>query len=309
MEVELKRSFGYGDYVRFMRFDSGALWPVFLLGFFLVVVTSLGEALRLIDMSKIQGTSPVVEPSPPTSGGFSRFPGVSEQLSYSWIVVTVGVVLFFALLALAKRRRLLGDDSLLWRVVGALLGVAIYPALLLLARVIPLQSSGLQQYLMLATITVAIAALVVAASVMVFLSLYERSKSFHLSASLRDEHPLRSVRRLIASMKETIYSVRGRETYRDSIIACYSAMTKLLAGYGAPDKRSFTPRELRTSAGRLLGISGSEIDDMTRLFEKARYGEVPPSRLEAQRSVEALERITDELQSRIGSSGRQVAIA
>ncbi len=58
---------------------------------------------------------------------------------------------------------------------------------------------------------------------------------------------------------------------RSSIMRCYQKMCNILEESGISNEKSMTPREFRTHADEKLGVSTSRIDDLTDLFEEARY--------------------------------------
>ena len=96
-------------------------------------------------------------------------------------------------------------------------------------------------------------------------------------------------------MRARLYSTKESEAYRDAVVSCYSAMTALLERQGVRDRPSFTPRELQSDASRTLNTARPEIDVLTKLFEKARYDQVPLKKEDAEQSMEALGSIVDSL--------------
>lgn len=271
-----------------------------LLGLFLEAVSSLAMSLRLVDTSKLIGAGTVLQPSLPTIQLSDQFVGEAAPVSYSWALIAAMLVSLLVMVYLFKKKRFaMGDDSL-WRLAGPILVLVIYVGFIeLLSRIASLQAGNIQEELVSATAIVSFTAVVVVATVMGVLALLERSRAIHMSASLEGGSSVQGVRAVLESVRKRIYSMPAGEVYRDSVIACYSAMTGLLARYGAGDRPSFTPQELEASASRKLNLGELDIRLLTRLFEKARYADAPVTIREAQDSVDALERMTNDVSAKI----------
>lgn len=282
-----------------MRRELGPLASALLLGLFIVSVSSLAASLRLIDTSKLVGVSSVLLPSLPTLQQPGQFAGEAESGSLSWLVLAVASVSLLVIVFLARRRRLAGGEGSFWRLMGTLLGAAMIVGLVeLFSSFSSLRAAGIDQEFVLATVILSFAAVLAMGSIIAALVWLERSKVLHKSASLEGGSSARGVQRFLESMRQRIYSMPPGEVYRDSVIACYSEMIRLLAGYGAGDRPSFTPQELEASASGKLTLAQADIHLLTRLFEKARYADAQITKREAQGSVDALERMTNEVAAR-----------
>lgn len=285
-----------------MRRGYEFLISVSLLVFFLEVVTSLSASLRLIDISKLPvvgAVSPLLFPVFQESG---QFADQSPSGADYWIFVATTVIVLTALVFWGRRRRDRGGDSSFWNLLGVLLGVAYYLGIVELFSNIELSPAGSLQRGLIQTLTIiSTAALVVGTLIMVALALLERSRNLRTSAPLESGGSVQEVRKLLQSIRERIYSLPEKEVYRDSVISCYSAMLRLLARYGAADRPSFTPQELETSASESLDLGAGDIYLLTRLFEKARYADVPITKREAEDSLDSLDRMAAEVSARVGS--------
>jgi Domain of unknown function (DUF4129) len=272
------------------------LAPILLLGAFLEVTVSLSSALSQVDLSNLPGLGQVSGLTLPTVSATQVAAGTGQSW-YSWAIIPTTLALVFVLLVLVLRRHSRGGDGFLWRLLGLVVALSLYPALVVVIKLFPAWGENPSQDLVLTTALLTFGALLAAAVVMVGLTLYERSKARLLTASLESNGSVQAVQRLVESLRARLYSAKESEACRDAVISCYSAMTGLLASHGVGDRPSFTPRELQTSAGRTLKGSQPEIDTLTRLFEKARYDKTPVKPEEARESLNALGRIASRVQA------------
>ena len=268
-----------------------------VLGLFLVVAASLTASLRLVDLSQLPGegafgglTPPSVQLPLPASTGAGP---VSSEVT---TLVLLGLLLTLTILFWRRRIK---DDTLIWRSLGMILLFAVYPIAVLLFRIFPGWVGNPDQSLVLTLLVLASTGLILASSIFIGLAWYERSRDLRTSAAMQAATSVKGVRKLLESMRERLYSAKESEAYRDAVVSCYSAMTALLERQGVRDRPSFTPRELQSNAGRTLITARPEIDVLTKLFEKARYDQMPMKKEDAEQSMEALGSIIDSL-SRAG---------
>jgi len=276
-----------------LRRELGLLAPALLLGLFIVSVSSLAASIRSIDVSKLPAPSVVVQPVAPTLLQPVQIASISESTSAAWLIIVAIAVMSAVLLVLARKKKSAAGSPLFWRIVGLALGVAIYLILIDLVRGLAPWVGGAQSELTSGSEFLSLAVALAFISALAALAWFERFRLIHTSASLEEKNPIRGIQNLLESVRRRIYSMPQSEVYRDSVIACYSAMTGLLAKQGAEDKPSFTPRELETSASGKLTFEEADIHLLTRLFEKARYADAAITEREAQDSADALERMVN----------------
>ena len=267
---------------------------ILALGAFVIVAASLVAGVGSIEPSALPSSSGTIAPSPPTVVP-PHVSAATGQGSPDLVLWSLGAIVVALAVMSVRRRRMGSRGHLFWQTVGGLAGVAAYFFISYVIVTLPQPSVGVQQLQAITLAAAMLAAILGVGSVMVYQTLKERGRALR-AASMRPENPVRAAEELVARLRTRIYSDRGGGADRESVIACYSAMTRMLEAHGAPDRPSLTPRELRLMAGDALDIRGESIDDLTRLFEKARYDDLPVTREDALESVAALERLTGELE-------------
>ena len=95
---------------------------------------------------------------------------------------------------------------------------------------------------------------------------------------------------------KAITELHEGEDVRDVIIRNYQKMLIILEREGLDQEISFTPRELEKMAVAKLSLTASTIDEMTRLFEEAKYSDHPLKEEERKRAIKNFEQIKDELE-------------
>ena len=279
-----------------MRRELGPLASLLLLGLFVISVSSLVAGLRLIDVSKLSAVSSIVQPTVPTLQQSTQLASVAESgAAAAWVIIVAVAIVSVVFLFLARKRQSVAGEALFWRLMAVVLAVAIWIGMVETLRGMTSFVGGVQRQLIVSTGILSLAGALAVLSVIAALAWLERSRIIRASASLQERSPLQSVQKILESVRRRIYSMPQSEVYRDSVIACYSAMIGLLAKEGADDRPSFTPRELESSASEKLIFAEEDIHLLTRLFEKARYADAAITRREAQDSVDALDRMANEV--------------
>lgn len=279
-----------------MRRKLGSLASALLLVLFAISVSSLAASLRLIDISKLSAVSSIVPPTAPTVQQSTQLANEAESGAASaWVIIAVVVIVSVVFLIMARKRQSVAGEGLFWRLMGVMLAVAIWIGIIEFLRGMTSFVGSAQRQLITTASALSLAAALAILSAIAALAWLERSRLIHASASLEEKSPLQSIQKILESVRRTIYSTPQSEVYRDSVIACYSAMIGLLAKKGADDKPSFTPRELEASASGKLTFAEADIHLLTQLFEKARYADATITRREAQDSVDALDRMANEV--------------
>ena len=98
-------------------------------------------------------------------------------------------------------------------------------------------------------------------------------------------------------VERAIYHLKLGEDVRSAILKAYLEMEKIVRGMGVEDKNYYTPREFRETILSQLGISAEPVDNLTSLFEKARYSTVEMTEDDRAEALKNLERIKNELTS------------
>ena len=269
-----------------------------ILGAFLLAATSLLASLRQIEPSALPNSIGVTAPSVPALTATQAPAASGTGASYLTFAAEVALLVALAIVVIRRKRRMPGR-YFFWETAGALIGLAAFFLVGYSLEVLPQAPFNALQSTAPAVAMLMLAALIVLGGALALQAVAERRRAVRATAMAKAEDPVDTAKELIASLRKRLYSDRGGGIDRQSIVACYSAMTKLLQSHGARDRPSYTPRELRVTAGRALNISGSSIDDLTRLFERARYDALPVTHAEAIESVAALERITGDLEARL----------
>jgi len=263
-----------------------------LLGTFLVAVTSLASNMGLVDVSKLPNTSSIQSPTSPTASLSTPAAGIATPSESGLLVVFVVVLIVVAFLV--RRRRGPSDPYAFWRLIGLVIGLAIiYEGAQFILSALSSSSGGFQaQQAEQVTAIASLGAVLVAGLAIAIVVIRDRTSALRMAAAMDETGSAKSILRTIQSIRARLYSMPEPEVYRDSVIACYSAMTGFLSRRGAEDRPSYTPHELEASATGKVGSLETDVHALTRLFEKARYASSPVTERDAQESVDALERMT-----------------
>lgn len=110
--------------------------------------------------------------------------------------------------------------------------------------------------------------------------------------------PDRERRRLEAAsaVRRTLLDIEAGGDFRTAVLACYQRMCSLFATRGVARQEALTPREIESLALSELGLSQTVVDDLTGLFEEARYSEHEIGPAQRDRAVECLGAIRRELE-------------
>lgn len=104
----------------------------------------------------------------------------------------------------------------------------------------------------------------------------------------RKKHARRAVDDAISSI------IRGDDP-RSVVIRCYNDMCRIVLGKGVKGFRPLTPGEFKVKIKEELGVSGSSVDQLTTLFEEARYSHHQIGDEHKDRALEALTAFGKEL--------------
>ncbi|TLZ63747.1 MAG: DUF4129 domain-containing protein [Methanobacteriota archaeon] len=115
--------------------------------------------------------------------------------------------------------------------------------------------------------------------------------------ALVTEKPAGRARREAANVvRRTLLDLEAGTDFRTAVMACYQRMCSLIATRGVSRQEALTAREIEVLALAELGLSRAGVDDLTGLFEEARYSvhDIGPSQRD--RAVECLTAIRRELE-------------
>lgn len=113
----------------------------------------------------------------------------------------------------------------------------------------------------------------------------------------RSREPERARRRLEAAhvVTRTLLDLEAGGDFRTAVMACYQRMCSLLERKGVARQETLTPREIEGRALAELGLSQASVDDLTGLFEEARYSDHEIGPAQRDRARECLNAIRREL--------------
>jgi len=96
---------------------------------------------------------------------------------------------------------------------------------------------------------------------------------------------------------KAITELHEGDDIRDVIMRNYQKMLIILEEKGVEQDISFTPREMERIALDRLPLKEDTIDEMTRLFEEAKYSDHPLGKEERDRAIDNFKQIREELES------------
>lgn len=101
---------------------------------------------------------------------------------------------------------------------------------------------------------------------------------------------------LVAAIDAALFDLHGQQDNRRAVIAAYAAAESTLAAHGAPRRLSESPIEYLDRILRLLGASGAAVDQLTALYEQARFSEHIIDTAMRLAAIAAFETLRSELQ-------------
>ncbi len=115
-------------------------------------------------------------------------------------------------------------------------------------------------------------------------------KYMHSSPTETEEEDISS------TAERAIKELHKGEDVKDVIIRNYQKMCVILEKEGVQQKESYTPRELERRAVEQLSLKETTIDEMTRLFEKAKYSDHPLGKIDRKNAIKNFKRIKNEIE-------------
>lgn len=107
----------------------------------------------------------------------------------------------------------------------------------------------------------------------------------------RAHPPIAALEELAQEARKAIAALRDGGELRNAILSCYRRMVRILhEKQGIERQPAMTPREFERRLAQ-TGLPQPDIQRLTRLFERVRYGDKPPSPTEEQEAIAALQAI------------------
>ncbi len=289
------------------------MWlPPVLLFVSVLLLASLAFAIAHLDRGE-----EALPPAFPTPGGDPGAPGFGpsgEQFQLVWRVL-IATILVVGIIAAIYARLTKQKTVSVWELLGYGFGVGVvgglvtfWPAIVhgLQFLSLPSGSTGSPGSDGTSTsgpipVSTAFPVAVVIFSIAV-IAIYVFALSSRILPALidvvRGGEPTRERRRLEAAsaVRRTLLDLEAGTDFRTAVMACYQRMCSLIAVRGVARQEALTAREIEGLALAELGLSQGSVDDLTNLFEEARYSthEIGPTQRD--RAVECLSNIRRELE-------------
>ena len=104
-------------------------------------------------------------------------------------------------------------------------------------------------------------------------------------------------RELAQAVRTAIRDLESGEDFRAAVLRCYKTMVLLFEQHGLRAQASQTAREFEADALRGMGVSQESIDDLTTLFEEARYSAHAIGERQRDGAIECLGTIRGQLEA------------
>ncbi len=108
--------------------------------------------------------------------------------------------------------------------------------------------------------------------------------------------PGRARRALAKAVRTAIADLEAGQDFRDAVLRCYKSMVLLFEAHGMRSEASQTAREFEADALKSVGVSREGIDDLTSLFEEARYSRHAIGEPQRDRAITCLSTIRTQLE-------------
>lgn len=107
----------------------------------------------------------------------------------------------------------------------------------------------------------------------------------------------RSKRELAHAMRTAVRDLEAGGEFRGVVLRCYKSMVLLFRAHGIRDDPSRTAREFESDALAAMGVSREGVDDLTSLFEEARYSTHEIEARQRDAAIECLNAIRRQLEA------------
>ena len=290
-----------------------ALWVRPLLLFASVVL--LGSlAFAIANLDRADESLPPAFPLPGGGSGAVPFAPSGEQLQVVWQALIV-VLFITAIVASLYARKTNQKTVWVWELMGYAFGIGVIGGLVIFW---PTIIRGLQSLALPRGSTSSpgpggtsdpgiiptgdafpIAVVLFAIAVIAIYTFALSSQIFpRLLDLVRGADSVRDRRRSDAAsaVRRTLLDLESGTDFRTAVMACYQRMCTLIADRGVWGQEVLTAREIEGLALMELGLSRGSVDDLTNLFEEARYSAHEIGPRQRDRAVECLTSIRRELE-------------
>lgn len=257
---------------------------------------------------------PFTEPSP--AEGAVRGSGASLRALFVTVLLTFGVLILALSVTLWRKGVKVWKLVTVWELLGYLLATVFLVAIFLYYESVV---AGLSEFVRWVTgtrdsggggaggvtgtpvaRTVSTALLVVAIGVVVFYAIVFAAAFLPRMYRVIAEAPPdvgRSKKELARAVRTAIRDLEAGGEFRAIVLRCYKSMVLLFEAHGLRSDPSQTAREFEADALRAIGVSREGIDDLTSLFEEARYSAHPIRADQRDTALECLRAIRGQLEA------------
>lgn len=121
--------------------------------------------------------------------------------------------------------------------------------------------------------------------------------------------PARTMAEALADvMDDALDDIRAERDPRKAIIAVYARLERLLAGFGRPREPSEAPFEYLARVLLELNVSRHPVEELTELFERAKFSAHALGADDKARAIEALEAVRDELRAPVEVASEEAPV-
>lgn len=145
--------------------------------------------------------------------------------------------------------------------------------------------------------SIALYAIVALATVYVIVFAVAFLPKLYRTVSLREPDAGRGRRELARAVRTAIKDLESGEDLRAAVLRCYKTMVLLFESRGMRQEPHQTAREWEAEALGGMGVSPDSIEDLTSLFEEARYSTHPIGVPQRDRALSSLASIRTELEA------------
>ena len=290
-----------------------ALWvPPLLLFASVVLLGSL--AFAIANLNRADESLPPAFPLPRGDAGGVPLAPSGEQLQIVWQVL-IASLFITAIVASVYARKTNQKAVSAWELLGYGFGIGVigglvffWPAIIrgLQSLALPRGSTsspgpgGTSDPGIIPTSDAFPIAVVVFAVAMIAIYTFALSSQIfpRLIDIVRGTESVRERRRSEAAsaVRRTLLDLESGTDFRTAVMACYQRMCTLIAARGVSGQEVLTAREIEGLALAELGLSQGGVDDLTNLFEEARYSAHDIGPRQRDRAVECLTSIRRELE-------------
>jgi hypothetical protein len=126
-----------------------------------------------------------------------------------------------------------------------------------------------------------------------------------MRAGAKEKEIQKDKREMLRYVEDAIADLELGRDPRDAIIRCYRNLCTLLAGKGISPRPHLTPREFERLVMARTGLKGKDLNELTGLFEEARYSTHELTDMDREEAVRCLKNFRSDVEG-IGGVGSNV---